>query len=800
MAFSGLHISVQEVPGRGRCLFAADDIAVGRVVLANAAAASVALPSERRCALCIFSSASAVCTSCKNQGSARYCGRQHQKEHWGAEHKFEDSRLKKADWDDDTTTKVLLLSRLWRGTRITGATSGASSTTKLFRNSFADALAMHKDGRPETLADCRRVAKLAIEQGFLPKEAGSQEAKAALGRDEFSLDDAVSMLSSFDSNNFMISDDLAHGRGAGVFSLGALLNHSCQPNAVISYCSEKDFMEREGEGWTGSEKDPPCGFEGQIVQVIRALRDIKKGEEICHSFVELALPLEHRQQQLSSSYDFVCTCELCTAELAAEAQAKEMEPKEALLAFPRRALESTACGLILPSPTLYKRPAPGMPSAAPTTVLTPAMVGKGESRLRAAARVLRLELCHALVVTGEHAKDRASSVRELIRMLQLLCEAEIAVYTKGVEGSSDVKIDEEAAIAVVLDTTSPLVDRVVRACSDTLPPARVRSAISEAGAVRKESASAAAKTWTELFERWRGIIPALTSVYEFPAFLSSYCKMQGKPGGGALEDPEEEASAKLEIAAIETALVVMRWKGAKRPASDADAVEEDLSCHPCHLAVMPAVNNLLPRYLLLEDQFSALAACEALAAFYNRVYRPVSMGPLDGEAKGGSGKSEDRSAIAVHPMKALHLFTAADLCSELATTMSDLYQSTLIWEKRGGAAKKIPHPFSLPLVSPQRAVRLRLMFGGLRNGEDEESLRGPSLTSRPEFTCATLPASTKLPHKGTEEQIVVTAAGLFLRDYAADLYKQCQEQVRITMGASHPFCIAAGEKWMSLKS
>ena len=39
----------------------------------------------------------------------------------------------------------------------------------------------------------------------------------------------------FQCNNFGITDDLLLPIGAGVYPNGALLNHSCDPNCVITY-------------------------------------------------------------------------------------------------------------------------------------------------------------------------------------------------------------------------------------------------------------------------------------------------------------------------------------------------------------------------------------------------------------------------------------------------------------------------------------------------------------------------------------------------------------------------------------
>eukprot|EP00095_Tigriopus_kingsejongensis_P007491 maker-scaffold580_size130538-snap-gene-0.31 protein:Tk07491 transcript:maker-scaffold580_size130538-snap-gene-0.31-mRNA-1 annotation:"set and mynd domain-containing protein 4-like" len=82
-------------------------------------------------------------------------------------------------------------------------------------------------------------------------------------------------------------DSTVHEIGAASFGLLSLLNHSCDPNVVRHYYSNNS--------------------------VVRAIRTIKKGEEILdnYGYHYAVMPKEERQRKLHNQYYFHCTCFAC---------------------------------------------------------------------------------------------------------------------------------------------------------------------------------------------------------------------------------------------------------------------------------------------------------------------------------------------------------------------------------------------------------------------------------------------------------------------------------------------------------
>ena len=287
-------VRISRIDGRGRCVFAARDVVEGEVVLRCAAVACMPLGS--RCWTCL-AKASAGLLRCKRCGTVAYCSRDCQVADWRSGHR-EECRPHALDksTDAELLPSALLLARALRFTRgevPASARPPTAVTGPCYFHSRADVLGMVTAGH-ETDESAASVVRLCDERRLVPEET----AVSAL--------EARALAAAFPANNFSVTDDLLVATAAAVSPAGALLNHSCAPTTCVTYRLLRLPPQPEPGRY--------C-FGGVIVlQEFRALRAVAQGDELCHSYVETALPVAERRRALDFGYAFFCTCALCCAE------------------------------------------------------------------------------------------------------------------------------------------------------------------------------------------------------------------------------------------------------------------------------------------------------------------------------------------------------------------------------------------------------------------------------------------------------------------------------------------------------
>ena len=87
------------------------------------------------------------------------------------------------------------------------------------------------------------------------------------------------------SNVFTVTGPEMNPTGVGLYLKASKLNHSCNPNAAQSF--------------------------SQARIIIRSARDIRCGEEVNISYIDVGQPTVVRRHELLCSYQFFCTCSKC---------------------------------------------------------------------------------------------------------------------------------------------------------------------------------------------------------------------------------------------------------------------------------------------------------------------------------------------------------------------------------------------------------------------------------------------------------------------------------------------------------
>lgn len=142
-----------------------------------------------------------------------------------------------------------------------------------------------------------KVLKCIISEGLLPQSC------VAFTPNEYARLREVVTLNGFRFNEGFPEDHPHYDIGEALFHQISRINHSCDPNAAFDL------------SWSHEDSN--------VVNCIRALKDIEAGQEICISYVpvQAKLSVMERRRQLNKHWGFDCDCSCCIAEVGPNAMA-----------------------------------------------------------------------------------------------------------------------------------------------------------------------------------------------------------------------------------------------------------------------------------------------------------------------------------------------------------------------------------------------------------------------------------------------------------------------------------------------
>ncbi|XP_068580656.1 N-lysine methyltransferase SMYD2-like [Cebidichthys violaceus] len=97
--------------------------------------------------------------------------------------------------------------------------------------------------------------------------------------------DLLTLFSQVACNGFTVEDDELSHMGTALYPDVALINHSCLPSVIVTY------------NGTSAE--------------VRAVKNMKPGDEVLISYIDLLYPADDRNNRLRESYYFTCDCQDC---------------------------------------------------------------------------------------------------------------------------------------------------------------------------------------------------------------------------------------------------------------------------------------------------------------------------------------------------------------------------------------------------------------------------------------------------------------------------------------------------------
>ncbi|KAL1957992.1 hypothetical protein VTO42DRAFT_5204 [Malbranchea cinnamomea] len=203
-----------------------------------------------------------LCTGCR---TVRYCDRTCQVENWKAAHKYECAIYR------DLYPKVLPVN--------SRAVMRLVLLRAVKRLSQKDIDIFEKDLQSHIKA-IEQTNKEQFERLVL-----SAKAVHSYSKTDMHLNTIVDYFAKLEINSFNLTTPFHDRIGLCIQPYASFINHSCDPNAVVGFDQGRIF--------------------------IKALREIKSGEQVFISYVDNTNPFELRQKELLERYFFECTCPKC---------------------------------------------------------------------------------------------------------------------------------------------------------------------------------------------------------------------------------------------------------------------------------------------------------------------------------------------------------------------------------------------------------------------------------------------------------------------------------------------------------
>jgi len=142
-----------------------------------------------------------------------------------------------------------------------------------------------------------------------PTPAATRLASAVRHRADVNPQEVEDMLGKTRENSHGVVDWKLRQLGTGIYPEASMFNHSCAPNAVVSFAA-------------GGKLNVCCigvdDYEARAMEIgpkgyapLRRPRPIRKGEEVCIAYTELYRPAASRRLTLEKSKGFTCECVRC---------------------------------------------------------------------------------------------------------------------------------------------------------------------------------------------------------------------------------------------------------------------------------------------------------------------------------------------------------------------------------------------------------------------------------------------------------------------------------------------------------